>query len=628
MTFTPTAFGKYYLVDKIATGGMAEIFKAKTYSHGGFENLLVIKRILPHISDDEDFVEMFIDEAKVSVALQHANIVRVYDFGKILDNFFIAMECVDGKDTRQLLRKLARRRSHLPPKFAAYIAHEVCKGLNYAHTKTDLLGNPQGIVHRDISPSNVLLAYEGDVKIADFGIAKAESNAYRTRDGVLKGKYEYMSPEQAWGLEIDHRSDLFSAGIILYETLTGRRLFKGDSDIATIERIRACRIRPPRELNPAIPEALEAICMRALAADREHRYPSARKMVDELRQFLHPLTPDELRQQFASFMGELFRDEIRDERTRLAEHSAVARLMRDQQLDSWDDGDSTIATVPKGLPRQPALPAGLAVGLAMLVVLLLGGAAAVWSLLPVEAEPEPAVAAAGTLDIVVAPAARILVDGIDRGTSDALILDDLAPGEHTIRLEAEGHVPVEEKIELTPGGEVRIRHTLDRSPRPRPQPTAAPEADPGGAAAWSAEVRISSTPPGATVLIDGSRVGTTPLHWRGGELGGNYTVTLQLDGYETVSGRIGELTNEGAIFERTLPQLARPGSLTVTLSGGGWAHVYVDGVKLEKTAPLKDVTLPAGQHEIRVENPALGIDHRETVRVGSGEAVTIRAVPQ
>lgn len=626
MAFTPTAFGKYYLVDKIATGGMAEIFKAKTYSHGGFENLLVIKRILPHISENEDFVEMFIDEAKVSVALQHANIVRVYDFGKIHDNFFIAMECVDGKDVRDVLRKLARRRSYLPPQFAAYVAHEVCKGLHYAHTKTDLHGNPQGIVHRDISPSNVLVAYEGDVKIADFGIAKAESNAYQTRDGVLKGKYEYMSPEQAHGLEIDHRSDIFSAGIILYETLTGRRLFKGDSDVATLERIRACRIRPPGELNPAIPEALDAICMRALERDRDRRYRSALHMMEDLRQFLHPLTPDDLRRQFAGFMEELFREEIREERARLAAHSALARRLRDQAPDTWDT-DSTLATPTHRPPPRRALPVlPFAAGL-----LLLSAAGATWLLLPPDAGTEPEAQRTATLDVLVMPAARILVDGVERGVGDALTLSGLEPGTHTVRLEAEGFATVEEAIELTPGGEARIRHTLERLPEPpRPRTTAAPADGPAEPPADAAppEVRIVSTPPGATVLVDGREVGTTPLVWRDGAVGGTYAVTLRLDGHEPVAARIADLPAGRTTFERTLPELARPGSLTVTLSGGGWAHVYVDGRKLDRTAPLKGLALEVGEHEIRVENLALGIDHTERVRVGSGEEITIRAVPQ
>ena len=172
-SFEPRAFGRYFLVDTIAVGGMAEVFKAKTFSEGGFEKLLCIKRILKHLSGNDEFVEMFIDEAKISVELQHANIVPIYDFGKIQTNYFIAMECVEGKDVKGILRKLAEKRKLLPPEYAVYIAHETCKGLEYAHKKTNLRGEPLGIIHRDISPSNILVSYNGEIKIADFGIAKA-----------------------------------------------------------------------------------------------------------------------------------------------------------------------------------------------------------------------------------------------------------------------------------------------------------------------------------------------------------------------------------------------------------------------------------------------------------------------
>ena len=237
--FEPQAFGRYYLVDTIAVGGMAEVFKAKSFSEGGFEKLLCIKRILKHLSGNDEFVEMFIDEAKISVELQHPNIVPIYDFGKIQTNYFIAMECVEGKDVKGILRKLAEKRKLLPPEYAVYIAHETCKGLDYAHKKTNLRGEPFGIIHRDISPSNILVAYNGEVKIADFGIAKARISAYNTKDGVLKGKFEYMSPEQASGEGLSFKSDIFCTGIILHEMLTGRRLFKTDSDVKTLEKIKA-----------------------------------------------------------------------------------------------------------------------------------------------------------------------------------------------------------------------------------------------------------------------------------------------------------------------------------------------------------------------------------------------------
>jgi serine/threonine protein kinase len=171
--FEPQRFGRYVLVDKIAVGGMAEVFKAKSFSEGGFEKLLVIKRILHHLSANEEFVEMFIDEAKISVELQHPNVVQIFDFGKSGDNWYIAMELVEGKDAKGILRRLARRRKLMPAEFAILIAHEMCKGLDYAHKKTDIGGQPLDIIHRDISPSNIIVSYGGQVKVADFGIAKA-----------------------------------------------------------------------------------------------------------------------------------------------------------------------------------------------------------------------------------------------------------------------------------------------------------------------------------------------------------------------------------------------------------------------------------------------------------------------
>lgn len=338
-SFEPTAFGRYFLVDTIAVGGMAEVFKAKTFSEGGFEKLLCIKRILKHLSGNDEFVEMFIDEAKISVELQHANIVPIYDFGKIQTNYFIAMECVEGKDVKGILRKLAERRKLFPPEYAVYIAHETCKGLEYAHKKTNLRGEPLGIIHRDISPSNILVSYNGEVKIADFGIAKARISAYNTKDGVLKGKFEYMSPEQASGQGLSQKSDIFCTGIILHEMLTGRRLFKTESDVATLEKIKAVDIQPPSTLNPAVPARLDAIVMRALSQDPADRFNDAREMQTALMEFLYPSSPDITRESMHRFMQELFSAEIEEERSRLDAGTRVAGTMFDDQPELDLEGD-------------------------------------------------------------------------------------------------------------------------------------------------------------------------------------------------------------------------------------------------------------------------------------------------
>ncbi len=637
-TFSAQVFGKYFLVDKIATGGMAEIFKAKTFSHGGFEHLLVIKRILPNISENADFVDMFIDEAKVSVALQHPNVVRIYDFGKITANYYIAMECVDGKDVRNCLRKLARRRAWMPPQFCAYIAYEVCKGLEYAHNKTDPHGRPYGVVHRDISPSNVLVAYDGHVKVADFGIAKAQSNAYQTRDGMLKGKFEYMSPEQAQGKEIDLRSDLFSLGIILYETMTGRRLFKTDSEIATLKMIRDLEIVPPRAQKPDLPEELERICMRALSKDPDVRYATAQHMADDLRAFLGA-DSDAMRNELQAFMQDLFAEEIHDESARLELGSSAAQTLREQMPADWDGTTGSTMRPVTQTVAQTAVPyiAGGVVGILLLFAVAVAGVLYVvanqtgpgqsGSGITLAPDPGPE-SRLGTLDVVVVPEARVYLNGELKGTFKVLTVDDLEPGSYAVRLEAEGHVPFEKTVQLDAGGTEKVMQTLEAEARatdaveaPEPAPSTSPK--PSG----PPRVSFKSTPSGAQVSVDGSEIGTTPVSWSGASSGNKYSVTFSLDGFEDATGTL-KARRGRQTFSRTLRELKGPGTLTVTVVGQGWANVYIDGEKLSKTAPFKGVDVTAGSHEIWVENPALGIDTTEQHTFTPGGTVTIRARPQ
>ncbi len=315
--FQPVRFGKYFLLDKVAVGGMAEIFRAKSFGHSGFEKVVVIKRILSQFAGNEDFVEMFIDEAKLSVELTHPNIVQIYDFGKIEDSFFIAMESVQGKDLRSILRRQAERGEYMPFEVSAFIAHEMACGLDFAHKKTDPIGLPLNIVHRDISPSNVLISYGGHVKVVDFGIAKAESASDSTESGVLKGKFQYMSPEQAMAAPIDHRSDIFSLGICLWEMLTGNRLFKRKTGLASLDAVRAGEIPLPTSFNPTVPPELEQICMRALTAEIGERYQEACHMQADLQNFLLPHTTSSLAPHVSTWLRARFGEEILRERERL-----------------------------------------------------------------------------------------------------------------------------------------------------------------------------------------------------------------------------------------------------------------------------------------------------------------------
>ena len=281
----PIPFGNYLLVDRISVGGMAEIFLAKRVGAEGDERRVAIKRILPAMAEDPDFTRMFLDEARICVQLNHPNIVRFSDLGMHDGTCFIAMEYVAGKDLRSLMEHQASVGQPMPVAQAIFIASRLLSGLDYAHRSTGVDGRPLGIIHRDVSPQNVLISYEGDIKLIDFGIAKAATNSQRTQAGFLKGKIGYMSPEQIVG-SVDRRADLFAVGIILFELLTGQRLFTGPTDFAVLAKIREAEVPSLCELNPAIPPELEAVVLRALKADPDERYQWCSELEADLKPFL------------------------------------------------------------------------------------------------------------------------------------------------------------------------------------------------------------------------------------------------------------------------------------------------------------------------------------------------------
>ena len=319
----PIPFGKYYLLERINVGGMAEVFKAKATGVEGFERMVAVKRILPSIAEDEEFITMFIDEAKIAVQLTHANIAQIFDLGRVDDSYFIALEYVHGKDMRAIFNRARARSEQLPIPMACYIIMKLCEGLDYAHNKRDAGGQFLNLVHRDVSPQNILVSYEGEVKIIDFGIAKAAGKAGRTQAGILKGKFGYMSPEQVQGLEIDRRSDVFGVGICLYELLTGERLFVAESDFATLEKVRNVDIMPPSTYNRRIPEELEQIVLKALARDRDQRHQTAMQLHDELQGFMYSSGNFFGRRDLSMYMHRAFAEELERESARDQEYAAM-----------------------------------------------------------------------------------------------------------------------------------------------------------------------------------------------------------------------------------------------------------------------------------------------------------------
>jgi TonB family protein len=302
-------FGQYTLQEKIAIGGMAEVWKARMSGVEGFQKTVAIKKILPHMGDNADFVSMFIDEAKLAAQLSHPNIIHIYDLGKIGRDFYIAMEYVEGKDLRSILNAAKRRTMPLPLGLSLLIAARLAAALDYAHRKRDFDDRELGLVHRDVSPQNVLITFEGDIKLCDFGIAKAVSKANQTQMGALKGKLQYMSPEQAWGKTVDARSDIFSLGAILFEMLTGERLFPGDSEMSILEAVRDGRTRTARSVLPSVPPEVDEIVLKALAEDPANRYQSASEMQARIEGVLYGLKPMPSHTDLAAYMHRLLSSE-------------------------------------------------------------------------------------------------------------------------------------------------------------------------------------------------------------------------------------------------------------------------------------------------------------------------------
>jgi serine/threonine protein kinase len=311
-------FGPYELLDRVAIGGMAEVFKAKRTGVEGFEKIVALKRILPHLSENKEFLDMFVDEAKMVAGLAHPNIVQIYDLGRIERSYYIAMEFVHGRDLRTIMKRAREKGLRMPLDLSLRVVSQVCAALEYAHRKKDERGRPMEIVHRDVSPQNILLSFEGEVKLVDFGIAKAATKASSTDRGALRGKLLYMSPEQAWGRPIDRRSDVFSLGIVLYEMVTETKPFVGaGSELTILELVRQCVITPAREINPRVPEALDRVITKALAREPGERYQDAAQMQRGLERFLRERPPVTARD-LARFLELLFdraeREEAGDER--------------------------------------------------------------------------------------------------------------------------------------------------------------------------------------------------------------------------------------------------------------------------------------------------------------------------
>jgi eukaryotic-like serine/threonine-protein kinase len=426
----PQRFGRYVLLDRMGLGGMAEVFRAIMPGAGGFQRTFVVKRILAERAAAPDFVEMFIREARICALLQHPNIVQVFDFGHVDGSYFLAMELLRGRDLAMMLRSLRERKRHFPVAVAAFIAHQVAQGLAYAHALTTPDGQPLDIVHRDVSPSNIMCLRTGGVKLLDFGIAKAVTDAEsdHTEQGVFKGKLSYMAPERLRGEDHDGRVDLFALGAVLWELLVGRRLFYGKTELERIRAVTELVVPPPSKLRPEVPASLDAVVMKALERDPEKRYRTGAEMADALEPVLQETKHNS--RMLPLLLADLFNAKLTASQVSLTTipPELLAAMADDPTTSSIDPepltgsvpdpGPATTAVTKRRRPRTLGLVVGATavglLGISLAAVLMLGFAGS--QAIPHQAaEPQPPPLSPATAAATVparTPTARPVPSGI------------------------------------------------------------------------------------------------------------------------------------------------------------------------------------------------------------------------
>lgn len=501
-------FGRYQLLKKIASGGMGQVLLAKK-GEDDFEKIVVIKRILPHLVEDEEFFTMFKDEAKITMRLDHPNIARINEFGVENGVHFIEMEYVAGEDVRRIEKRAAATGRGIPIGVIIRVIADAAAGLDFAHKAKDAKGSPLNLVHRDVSPQNVLVGFDGSVKLIDFGVAKAAGRAQHTATGILKGKFPYMSPEQAEGHDLDGRSDIFALGIVLWEQLTGRRLFKADNDLATQRLVRACQVPAPSAVEPSVPVGLDAITLKALARDPKDRYADAASLRNDLEAFALREGIPHSAAVLSGFMQELYAE----------------RIAREADPRFYEE-DSGLTDLDVGGLSRPAAPGATVV----------------------DKRKQPDAGDGQTR--LLSPRTQVL-DGAPRPASP---LPKVLAAVAVVALLGGGVLfatrPREQPVEPTP-----VVVDLPKTPVPPVDPTPPPPPP------APLVVRIESEPPGAKVELAGALVGQTPFEARVERAKLPLALRVSAEGYEPAEASLTDMTGSSlSLSLRKKPPAARPGT--------------------------------------------------------------------
>jgi eukaryotic-like serine/threonine-protein kinase len=559
--FKPHVFGKFFLLQRLAVGGMAEIYRARVVGAAGFEKELVVKRILPNRAKDQGFISMLVNEAKLTVQLNHNNVAQIYECGSIDGNFFISMELVNGVSMKEVLHAFTRAGAIISPEQAIFMVLQLLHGLDYAHKKTDAQGNALQIVHCDVSPDNCLVSFEGEVKLLDFGIARAATGLSNYKEGMLMGKLGYVAPEQA-SLETrwDHRVDIFAAGIILYELLTKQKPFPKATDVDSLIASRKAKVVPPTTLDPRLPRDIDQIVAKALAYDPNKRYADARTFADALVDILFPTPHSSVQDLLNKQMHVVFADKIARQRQARAHDALIMKVLASIAAGQGQatDGRATATTPAPGLhavpplvadtepittasdpsssesrpmsrsPRRPVVvrrAAGWGRALTLAVLGLALGASAAWFGAP-WIRP-------GTLVVTSEPpGAEVALDGAPTGQRTPAVLDGiLLSRPHEVTLSGPGLKEQTVPLHPQPGRLVaRVNAVLGSTVGP---------------------VTVTSYPPGAEVKFDDRRLGVTPLTIPQTRLDQRHRIDLVLGGYE-IDQFVVLPEKDGATFSRTL----------------------------------------------------------------------------
>ncbi|MBI3184521.1 MAG: serine/threonine protein kinase [Myxococcales bacterium] len=524
-------FGPYELLAPLATGGMGQIYLARSSRAEGFQKLLVVKMMLAHHSRDEGFVQMFLDEARLAARLNHPNICHIFDLGDVAGTYYLAMEYVPGVDLRSLPKDCGEKGRPLPLPLTCRIIADAAAGLHYAHELTDDAGRPLGLVHRDISPSNVLVSFDGAVKLIDFGIAKATGRTTSTATGQLKGKFAYMSPEQAEGEPLDRRSDIYSLGLVFHELITGRRVLQRDSDTQTLKAARDAHIEPPSQLNPSLPSSIDQVLSRALAKSPGDRYATAQALVLAIEDWLLKGQKPASQSHLSGFLRELYPDH--QERSRgpsrnATEDALASTLIRTPSSASFATG----ARASQSGAPPPRRPRALWGAMALLLGSAVGVAAIIGPKLkpePPAPPPPPPAPVTHLLSVASEPTgASVKLDGALLGTTPLKVTLD-AGTSGTLLLVGPGLVARTHQLRLEKDAELLFQLLRAR-----------------------VKVPIDSEPAGASVKLEGRELGKTPFVWET-EPEHRCVLLFELEGYKPAE--LAVAAEEGSAFKATLEPL-------------------------------------------------------------------------